>query len=153
SGGPWDPAQLDAFSTLIGRTPAIFMWYQDWAHSGFKRDMMDAVVARNAMPLVTWEPWDSSGGTNQPNYALRYINAGNFDAYIHQWARDAAAWGHPMYLRFAHEMNANWYPWCASVNGNTAAEYVAAWRRVVGIFRAEGATNVRFVWSPNILSG
>jgi 5-hydroxyisourate hydrolase-like protein (transthyretin family) len=35
------------------------------------------------------------------------------------------------------------------VNGNTPAKAVAAWRRVHGLFREEGATNVAFVWSPN----
>ena len=42
---------------------------------------------------------------HQPDYALREIIAGKHDAYIAQWARDAAAWGKPFYLRFAHEMN------------------------------------------------
>jgi endoglucanase len=32
------------------------------------------------------------------------------------------------------------------VNGNTAAEYVAAWRHVVDIFRAENALNVKWIW-------
>jgi len=53
-------------------------------------------------------------------------------------------------VRFAHEMNGNWYPWGSGVNGNTAARYIAAWRHVVRIFRRAGASNVRWVWSPNV---
>jgi mannan endo-1,4-beta-mannosidase len=33
---------------------------------------------------------------------------------------------------------------------NTAAQYVAMWRHIWGIFHAVGASNVIWVWSPNI---
>ena len=60
----------------------------------------------------------------------------------------------PLLLRFAHEMNADWYPWDgvrASAPGthDGPARYVAAWRHVHAVFAAAGATNVRWVWSPN----
>jgi beta-mannanase len=58
-----------------------------------------------------------------------------------------------MLVRFAHEMNGTWYPWGALKDDNRPADYIAAWRRVVRIFRAEGARNVRWVWSPNIEYG
>jgi beta-mannanase len=103
--------------------------------------------------MITWEPADWTQGTNQPQYALREIVDGRYDNHVRGWARDAAAWGEPFYLRFAHEMNGSWYPWSPGVNGNAgAAEYVAAWRRVHKIFEEEGATNVRWVWSPDVRS-
>ncbi len=154
-GAPGDPAQIDQFTVLVGAVPAVVMWYQDWAHTGireFNPVQMNAVVARGAMPMVTWEPWDYTAGISQPAYSLARIVAGAYDLYIRQWAQNAAAWARPMYLRFAHEMNGNWYPWCFGVNGNTAAQYVAAWRHIYAIFRQEGATNVRWVWSPNVSS-
>ncbi|MDP9352848.1 MAG: carboxypeptidase regulatory-like domain-containing protein [Chloroflexota bacterium] len=153
TGGPWDPAKLDEFSSVVGTRPSVVMWYQDWAHEGireFDPVKMNAVTSRGAMPMVTWEPWDYTGGSDQPAYALRTIVGGQHDAYIRQWARDAAAWGQPMYVRWGHEMNAMHYPWAAGVNGNTSGEYVSAWQRIVGIFRAEGASNVRWVWAPNV---
>ncbi len=79
---------------------------------------------------------------------MRTIAAGQHDAYIRNWARAAAAWGKPLYLAFAHEMNGDWTSWSPGVNGNTAAQFVSAWRRVHGIFRQAGATNVRWVWAP-----
>ncbi len=153
SGAPWHPAKIDEFSTTAGTPPSVVMWYQDWAHRGIKefdRNKMDAVVSRGAMPMVTWEPWDHTKGMLQPNYTLQSINCGKRDAYIRQWARDSAAWGKPFYLRFAHEMNGNWNSWSPGVNGNTAPQYVSAWRRIHDIFRHEGAKNVRWVWSPNV---
>ena len=46
-------------------------------------------------------------------------------------------------------MNGNWNSWGA-IPGNTPRDYIAMWRHVVSIFREEGATNVRWVWSPNV---
>jgi hypothetical protein len=153
SEAPGDLAKLDEFTDTVGAPPAVVMWYQDWAHGGaseFDDAKMEAVASRSAMPMVTWEPWDYTGGSSQSAYTLDTIVAGEHDTYIRRWARDAATWGKPMYLRFAHEMNGNWYPWSPGVDGNTSAEYVAAWRHVVDIFRQEEATNVRWVWSPNV---
>jgi len=150
-GAPWDPTKIDAFTSLIGKSPAIVMWYQSWANTGskeFSPTRMNAVVARGAMPMVTWEPHDYTRGVDQPTFALRVIASGTHDAYIRQWARDAKAWGKPFYLRFGHEMNGNWYSWGQGVNGNSPEHYIAAWRRIVNIFRAEGTTNVRWVWCP-----
>lgn len=149
----WNASDIDTYTSTVGRPPAIVMWYQDWAHVGtreFDPDKMNAVVQRGAVPLVTWEPWDNTGDDKQPAYALSRIADGVYDAYIREWAQAAAIWGEQLYLRFAHEMNASWYPWSSGVNGNTSAQYVAAWRHVWGIFNQEGATNVRWVWSPHV---
>lgn len=146
---PWEWDSLDEYVRQVGREPAVVMWYHDWVHGGFYAKGMDAIVARGAMPLVTWEPWDYTGGLTQPDFSLRQIASGAHDAYVRQYARDAAAWCKPFYLRFGHEMNGDWYPWGAGVNGNRPADYIAAWRHIYDIFQQEGATNVRWVWSPN----
>jgi beta-mannanase len=50
-----------------------------------------------------------------------------------------------MLMRWGHEMDlSGLYPWAA----NRPDMYRAAYRRVVDLFRSEGATNVRWVWSP-----
>lgn len=147
----WDAATIDQFAASAGAMPAIVMWYQDWAHTdfqGFDAAKLDAVAARGAMPMITWEPFDYTGRAEQPAFALRRIIAGVYDPWITAFARASAQWGKPYFLRFAHEMNGDWYPWSPGINGNTSAQYVATWRRVVGIFRREGAMNVRWVWSP-----
>ncbi len=145
-----DPSSIDRFADTTGKRPAIVMWFQGWENDGeFDEPRLDAVSRRGAMPMVTWEPWNHRQEVKQSKYALRKIASGKHDAYIRRWARDAAAWDKPLYLRFAHEMNGSWYPWGVQVNGNTRAQYVAAWRHVVRIFRQEGATKVRWVWSPS----
>jgi beta-mannanase len=47
-------------------------------------------------------------------------------------------------------MNGRWYPWSPGVNGNTAADFVAAWRHIHELFASVGATNVTWVWCPNV---
>ena len=145
-----NPSSIDRFADTIGKQPPLLMWFQDWGNNGeFDKPRLDAVTDRGAMPMVTWEPWNHQQGAQQSNYALRNIASGKHDAYIRRWARNAAAWNKPLYIRFAHEMNGSWYPWGANVNGNTRADYKRAWRHVVRIFRQEGATKVRWVWSPS----
>lgn len=144
---PWSFEDIDDFSSLVGEQPAIIHWFQDWVMN-FDPEYLDAAVARGGMPLISWEPWRFGGGLRQSRYALKTILAGKHDTYIRRWAKAAAAWGKPFFLRFAHEMNGDWTSWSPGVNGNTSGEFVRAWRRVHGIFRRAGATNVRWVWAP-----
>jgi glycosyl hydrolase family 26 len=147
---PWGFQDIDAFADLVGTHPAIAHWFQDW-DMGFDTEYMDAAVSRGQMPLVTWEPWRfwvKPDPLDQPGYALKRILVGDHDAYVRDWARAAARWGKPFFLRFAHEMNGDWTTWSPRVGGNTNREFVAVWRKVHGIFLQEGAANVKWVWSP-----
>jgi beta-mannanase len=143
----------DALQAKITRHVDIVNWYQNWGGgpwiSSVQPSLLAAVSNSNRTPLLTWEPWAPGAGANQPKYALKRIVEGYFDTYIRAWADALHATGKPVYLRPMHEMNGNWYPWAGTVNGNTPARFVAAWRRMHDIFVARGATNVRWVWSPN----
>lgn len=141
------PAAIDDYSRLVQAEPGIVSSYRYWTDPAIVPRDLDAVANRGAVPLVTWEPW---GGPDGFEFPLNAITAGEFDPYIRESARDAAAWGKPLLLRFAHEMNGDWYPWGVGVGGNTPRIYVAAWRHVVRVFREEGADNVRWVWAPNV---
>src|SRR3712207_1375818 len=121
-------ADLDAYTTKVGTAPRIVMWYQQWSEEVFLTRDADAVVRRSATPLVTWEPALSGQGI-----PLRDIALGRYDSYITRSARTVTAWGRPVLLRFGHEMNLGSSPWGPGVNGNTAADFVAAWRRVVSL--------------------
>jgi beta-mannanase len=153
--GPYDPAQIDDFVAAAGRVPTILMWFQSWGGSGnaFDAAQLNTVRARGAVPMISWEPWNwQRAGTPQRSYELSNIARGDFDTYVHRWATAARDWGHPMFLRFAQEMNATAvYPWAAFTNGNRPRDYVAAWRHVHDIFTSVGATNVSWVWSPSVL--
>src|SRR5579859_7067695 len=148
-------SDITAFEADAGKAVSIVMWYQQWGLTNgwqyLQPYWMNAVRAHGSIPLITWDPQDPyNNSPNQPAYALQNIINGNFDAYITQWAQESKAWGHPYFLRFAHEMNGNWNPWSEQVNGNKPGQFVLAWRHVHDIFTRLGATNVTWVWSPNI---
>jgi beta-mannanase len=88
--------------------------------------------------MFSWGPREAT---------LAQIVAGDQDAYITQWAQDAAAYAHPVLLRLFPELNCGWSDWAPGVNGNTPEQFVDAWHHVVTIFRAVGADNVRWIWN------
>jgi hypothetical protein len=154
--GAWQPGGQQQFRALeqrLGRRLDIEHWYYGWGedapYRNFDLARAEAATRRGTIPMVTWEPWDYRLGRNQPSYSLRNIIQGKFDAYIRENAQAMEEVHGPVWLRFAHEMNSPTYPWSVGVNGNTGEQYVEAWRRVVRIFRSQGATNVKFVWAPN----
>lgn len=149
NGGPLATAELNEVAALAGEAPSSVLFYKDFLQPAPINEM-NAVRARGAVPLVTWEPWAWGGGVSQPAYSLERIAAGDFDAHIAQWGQALAAWGYPVQLRFAHEMNGDWYPWSESVNGNQPGDYAQAWRHVHDVVEAQGASNVSWVWSPNV---
>lgn len=154
---PWDMAAQDLFEQHAGKRASIIHYGQFWRENGvsqpFYPNPANAVIARGAVPLLDWNPWDSAAGgaTNQPAFRLSRIAAGYHDAYIRSWAQGVAAWGHRILVRPMHEMNGNWYPWSERTNGNRAGDYVKAWKRILRVADQAGASNIEWVWSPNVI--
>ncbi|HEX6780657.1 MAG TPA: glycosyl hydrolase [Solirubrobacterales bacterium] len=151
---PWDMAAASSFETSVGSGLSLLQFSSPFAHCElghcsyytFPTTEMEKIRDHGAIPVFSWNSGASGG--DPASYRLAALNAGGFDAYIQDFARAAAAWGHPFFLRFNWEMNGTWFPWGAGVNGNTAAEFRAAWRRVHEIFDDAGATNATWVWCP-----
>ncbi len=151
AGAPSDLSEVTALEAATGTDVDQVTFYAAWAHGGdFPAADATRIVGIGATPELTWEPWDPAAGLEQPAYRLDRIVAGAHDAYVTRWARQVKAWGRPIVIRFAHEMNGDWYPWAEGVNGNGPGDHAAAWRRVVGIFAKVRATNVTWSWSANV---
>ncbi len=154
---PWNSGAVNKVTDAAGGVaPNMSQTFTTWIQD-FPAGTVADSYAQNELPVITWQPW-AQGGTSkaqahQPAYALSNITAGKYDAYITRFAQAAASMRWPLALRFAHEMNGNWYPWCENVNGNAAGSYVAAWKHVHDIFTRAGANNVIWIWAPNILRG
>lgn len=141
----------------------IISFYSAWGDKPtqqFPLRMVETIAGMGSIPMITWEPWvvdfDERLRTNLPpleerEYAsLKAIARGDYDFYIVPWAKAAAGFRRPLFLRFAHEMNDPYrYPW-GPQNGNRPEDFVAAWKHVHTIFQKMGATNVVWVWSPHI---
>jgi hypothetical protein len=149
-GAASDPGKIDEFGTMVGTSPRVVMWYQRWsdAWSDFSPRTADAIRARGAMPMISWEP--TAGPVQDATWSLRRITDGSHDGYIRRWVKAVAAWGHELYVRPMYEMNGWWASWCAYANGNSPKDFIAAWRHIVDLAREAGATNIRWVWAPNV---
>ncbi len=159
------PRTLDGVVALeerIGAALPIIQAYGAWGdrvEQQFPLQLVTAVSGLGSIPMITWEPWLADfESARHPGLPLRDVRdrhgmaavaSGAYDFYIDAWAAAAARFGKPIMIRFGHEMNDPYrYPW--GPQNNTKEEYIAAWRRVVERFRAAGATNVVWVWSPHV---
>jgi hypothetical protein len=145
-GGPQATAELDAVEAVAGERPSLVLFYAALAAPPPLADL-DAVAARGATPVLTWEPWDPADGGRS---TLADLAAGAWDGQLWWWAGALRDWGRPVLLRFAHEQNGDWYPWAVDVAGTRATDHVAAWRHLSGVLAEAGADNVELVWNPNV---
>ena len=151
--GPYDFSPVDAFAAATRHRPAALQFSQGWAEDKFDASRFNSIAARGMLPIVSWEPWDykkADHNGNQAAYRLSAIANGVYDDYIRSWATGIAALPYPVVIRFAHEMNGFWYPWCEQSNGNRPGDYVKAWRHVHDVFTNAGAHNAAWLWSPNV---
>lgn len=114
------------FESIVGRRHASYLTYTGYGRP-FPAEFVAKCGRRGAAAHLGWEP----------NLGLAMVQD---DAYLRGWARDAAASGVPIFVRFASEMNGTWMPY----SGNPT-EYVRAWRTVARVLREE-APNVALVW-------
>lgn len=151
-----DMNYLNSLQSQTDKKFALIGYYQSWgvAENQFDQDWANNIASNGSIPLITWEPWKPVNGFDrsesvvyQKEYLLKNITSGAYDEYIKQYAEDIKAYKKPIMIRFAHEMNGNWYPWGSTFN--EPADYVLAWRHTHEIFDSVGATNVTWVWSPN----
>lgn len=142
-GAPEDAAWLDNYAATVGRNPDIVMDYSNVTDPLLTQREISNLQARGETPLVTWQLFQS--GYSGPTISLDDLAAGNYDSYLHKAAALAKTLPFEVMIRFGHEMNGDWYGWSGNPTG-----YVNAWRHVVSVFRQDGATNVKWVWSPNV---
>jgi hypothetical protein len=124
---------VGAVEAAVDRPLAIDMWYEPWPNVfPTWREQWDFAAGR--IPMISWGKWY----TDQ-------IAAGQHDAYIRARADGIRNLGQPVMIRWFWEMD-------GSRNIDYAvspASYISAWRRIVDIFRQQGATNAAWVWCPN----
>jgi len=149
-------ASIAQYTADAGVGPDIVMYFQPWrtstgACATFNEFpfLPNKVIAANAKLMVSWEPLQDGAGSTQPAFTYAQILAGAQDACITAYAQQVKDFGQPVLLRMAHEMNGQSNNWTGIANGNDPQGYVAMYRKVVDMFRAAGALNAKFVWSPD----
>jgi hypothetical protein len=146
---------LPAVTKAAGVKPTVFSVFVK-LDSSFDASTLTRIHAAGQVPFLTVEPWSwkslalrPAQRVNERQYSLRNVYRGAFDVSLTKLAQAIAASHVKVYLRFAHEMNAWWYPWSESVNGNSAGDYVQAWRHVHDLLNHTAPGQISWVWSPN----
>ena len=135
-GGVWQGmGPIHQLEDLLGRRLDVVHWFMNW-DTPYDASLVEEASAGGRIPLITWQPKHQS---------VADIAAGKYDGIIRAFADGVRSTPGLVYIRPFPEMNGDWEPW----NGHPA-EFVRAWRHMVDVFRAEHATNVRWVWCPNV---
>jgi mannan endo-1,4-beta-mannosidase len=152
---PGNGTATASFATNAGKAPSIIHWGQQYKRGGtyqlFYPNDHNAVRNYGAIPMLDWTPWETSPALVY--YTMADVKNGVYDAHIDNWASGCAAWGKPIFVRPMHEMNGTWFTgWSPAASGGpSAADFVAAWRRIVTRCRSAGATNISWFWCPNVI--
>lgn len=122
----------------IGRSLAIVRVFETWEDEfpdGYHRWLRDT----DHTLILSVKPSDSDGPIAWTSIASAAPGS-TLDQQMRSWARHIRDFGVPIWVTFNHEPEAG--------NGGvgTDAEFIAAWRTWVDIFRQEGATNVKHMW-------
>ena len=138
---PWSSKTWNRFESNAGKKVAIVHYGQPppWEQR-FSVSTADIVIRRGAIPLIDMSSKDE---------LLTDVASGKYDSSFVAWAKTVKSWGKPFFLRWNWEMNASWFPWGAQATTNPKA-FVAAWRRFREVVDGVGASNVTWVWCPNI---
>jgi hypothetical protein len=155
---PWDMTPVSRFQELTGKGLSLIEFGSPFAECGssgcamtkFPLTPLENIRSYGAIPVFNWSSSSTPESLDEPDFSLGAVLSGRYDAYIREFALKSKAWGHPFFLRLNWEMNGFWFAWSEGVNGNTPGQYVAAWRHVHDIFTSVGATNVTWVWCPNV---
>jgi hypothetical protein len=161
-------AQMREFNRVAGRPQALYMHFLQFPNpqgefGTWENDangwipaakFSEATNKAGAAPILTLEPF-------VPSTFLDWKPGSKAYEATKAFAQGAGAWGKPLFIRFAHEMNGSWYPWAewTDLNQNmerdpgedtgfTAAHYRQSYRNMASMFR-KYAPNAALVWCPN----
>jgi mannan endo-1,4-beta-mannosidase len=139
-GAPASLHPVKDFTAKVGKRPNMLLYYTAWGDE-FDPKAVKNARAMGALPVMEWEPFELS---------IADIADGVSDDYIREFATEVQTLNLPMAISLAHEMNGYWYPW--GTRKTSPADFVRAWRHVHNIFLDVGATNVIWIWSPNVIN-
>ena len=132
---------LDAHLGIVGRTQDV--------HDLFDHDWVNQLDQQHERPWITLEfgVFDAAGKPPVDANLTSIIN-GVHDGELTRWAHSVRDYGKPTYLTVLLHADRNWSLSSAVANGGIPQDAPRAWIHIQAIFKAVGATNVAWVWSP-----
>jgi mannan endo-1,4-beta-mannosidase len=136
-GSPPDYEPVADFAAAEGEQPNLVGYFSGWAEP-FATSFARTLRRHGVIPFVQIDPTFAS---------IPAIAAGAYDGYLRSYANSVRDFGHAVVIGFGHEMNATTYSW--GYRHVPPSTFVAAWRHIVTLFRAQGAENVTWMWTIN----
>ena len=159
----YDPTEHDFtaqdvvhYEQAVGKKTAWIFFSDNWFESRkFPFSLCGLIAKLDKIPYIRLMLRSSvDQNHSEKTFSLTTIIAGKFDVDLRAWARDAKTFSTPILIEWGTEPNGDWFSWNGKWNGGAregAARYVAAYRRIVDLMRAEGADNLQWVWHVNWL--
>ena len=158
-----DPTEHDVtsediarYEEAVGAKTAWIYFSDNWFESRkFPADMCNWIRDLGKVPYIRLMlRSDVDQRHAEKEFSLQKIVAGVFDVDLRIWAHEAKNFGSPILVEWGTEPNGNWFSWNGKWNGGAIegpARYVAVYRHIVDLMRAEGADNLQWVWHVNWL--
>ena len=141
--------ELAAMEEKLDFTFPVILYYRHFPTHGFPTDVMQENYEAGRMVELTLQLTDNNNVDMFAASPLLEIYRGNLDEPLRQWARDAAAFGHPFLFRLNNEMNSDWTSYGGVVNLADPAIFTAVWQRIYRIFAEEGVDNCIWIFNPH----
>lgn len=148
------PADVGRFENAVGQRIAWVFFSDNWFESRtFPTSTCAWIRGLGKVPYVRLMlRSDLEQSHAEKTFSLKRIIGGEFDDDLKAWANEAKAFGSPVLVEWGTEPNGNWFSWNGKWNGGAGAgpaRFVAAYRHVVDVMRAEGADNLQWIWHVN----
>lgn len=135
-------------------TPLHVVSFFDHFYEEFiSEELLQYVFQQGCLPMVNLMPRNQ----DNPEDYYRFAEIEKDEEYLRQLARFYRRMEYPILLRFAFEMNLspspinNYFPLYGRRPDNSPEDFVRAWCFARKIFDEEGANNVVWVFSPNVV--
>ncbi|HSC20589.1 MAG TPA: glycosyl hydrolase [Solirubrobacterales bacterium] len=139
--GPWDQNTWNLFEEHAGKKISLEHFGQPapW-NQAFAEEPLRLTRERGALPVMDM---DADG------FSQKEIVEGKKDSYFKTWATAVKNYGYPLFFRWEWEMNGTWFPYGSEVASNPTL-YKEVWWHLHKLFEEQGASNITWVWCPNL---
>lgn len=144
--------KLKEIEKKIDRKISIAHYYRGWEYLDDAEILkeLNAISSNGWTPMLSANPYFFSECIAQNVSLYKAIASGVCDDFLHKAAKNLSQFHEPFFFRFAWEMNIATNDWSTIMTGSTAQEYVDAWRKFHSIMEQDGASNVLWVFSPQV---
>jgi hypothetical protein len=147
-------ADVDAYENAVGHRVAWVYFSHNWYNGrAFPSATADWIRARGSVPFIRLMLRSNcEQDIAEPLFTLAAIENGTFDSDLRAWGAAARAFATALIVEWGTEMNGRWFSWNGVWNGGAGEgprRFREAFRRIVGIIRGQGATNITWVFHVN----